>query len=137
MVQVELKALQQVTTAVPASPAPKGTNVADQAQTAQRVPVRQQQPKPQPETAGALRGMSLRHQPTSQFIGRIVERAARTQSGADLLVKRQIFEPTNDIVTRVIDTSKGKVLREMPNLKYLILVANLMRLSGVLVDKKA
>lgn len=132
MASVDIKTLQSVAAAVPASPAPSkgagGTGV--------KVPIPQQASQPVAAPA-PLKPVPIRSQAMSQFIGKVVEQAVRTQSGANLYVKRQVFEPTNDVVVRVIDVAKQKVVREIPNLKYLIIVTNLLQISGVNVDEKA
>lgn len=47
-----------------------------------------------------------------------------------------IHEKTKEIMVKVIDTSTGEVIREIPPEKILDLVASLWEIAGLIVDEK-
>ncbi|GIP42149.1 flagellin [Paenibacillus sp. J45TS6] len=67
---------------------------------------------------------------------RNIERALKTLEGPQTILDINIHEKTHDIIVRVLNKETGELIREIPPEKMLDLVAKMMEIAGILVDKK-
>lgn len=66
-----------------------------------------------------------------------IEAANKSVEVYDRKLEFSIHEKTKEIMVKVIDTSKGEIVREIPSKKTLDMVANLLQAAGILIDEKA
>nr|WP_244280985.1 flagellar protein FlaG [Paenibacillus jilunlii] len=66
-----------------------------------------------------------------------LEKAIRAVQGPEKLFKISIHEQTHAIMVKVFDKQTGDLIREIPPEKLLDVAANMMELSGLIVDEKA
>lgn len=67
---------------------------------------------------------------------RAVEKALKQAQGPVTYLDFSVHKPTKEVMVRVINQETGEVIREIPPEKHLDLVANLMKMAGILVDKR-
>jgi len=73
---------------------------------------------------------------SDQLMMKSIERANRAMLGMDRRFEYSIHEKTGDVLVKVIDTNTDEVVREIPNEKFLDLIANLQELIGLNIDEK-
>lgn len=66
-----------------------------------------------------------------------LEKAIRAVQGPEKTFKISIHEQTHAIMVKVFDKQTGDLIREIPPEKLLDVAANMMELSGLIVDEKA
>ncbi|MGV7118414.1 flagellar protein FlaG [Paenibacillus kyungheensis] len=67
---------------------------------------------------------------------RRLDYAFKALSGPETTLQVSMHKETNSIMVKVLDKETGKVIREVPPEKTLDLVANMMHIAGILVDKR-
>lgn len=67
---------------------------------------------------------------------RRLDHAFKALSGPETTLQVSMHKETNSIMVKVLDKETGKVIREVPPEKTLDLVANMMHIAGILVDKR-
>jgi len=70
-----------------------------------------------------------------QLIHRI-EQAVKSLEGPQTTLDISIHEKTHEIMVKVLNKDTGEIIREVPKEKTLDLVAQMMELAGILVDKR-
>lgn len=81
----------------------------------------------------------LKIQPTSvgqEYLVRNIERAVKALEGPQTTLDISIHEKTHDIMVKVLNKETGELIREIPKEQTLDLVAKMMEIAGILVDKK-
>lgn len=75
----------------------------------------------------------------SDLIGRITqsnEKEIQEVNGHNTTVEFSVHKATNTITFKVLDRDTGEVLREIPPEKILDLLAKMMEMAGIIVDKR-
>jgi flagellar protein FlaG len=54
----------------------------------------------------------------------------------DMHFRFKIHKPTNEIIVQIIDTGTGEVIKEFPPEKILNMIAEFLKTSHLLIDKK-
>ena len=67
---------------------------------------------------------------------RALEKALKQAQGPTTYLDFSVHKPTKEVMVRVINQETGEVIREIPPEKHLDLVANLMKMAGILVDTR-
>lgn len=80
-------------------------------------------------------GQKERHIDEEQLM-KAIEKANKSFEPFDRQFERSIHEKTNRTMVKVIDSSTGDVIREIPEEKLLDMVANMLEVAGILLDKK-
>lgn len=70
-------------------------------------------------------------------VNRAAEKLNRLADIFATTLRFSVHEGTKDIIVRVVDTSTGEILREIPPEKILDAVAEMERLIGLLFDERA
>ncbi|WP_172200918.1 flagellar protein FlaG [Saccharibacillus qingshengii] len=70
-----------------------------------------------------------------QLIQRI-EHAVKSLEGPQTTLDISIHEKTHEILVKVLNKETGEIIREVPKEKTLDLVAQMMELAGILLDKR-
>lgn len=65
-----------------------------------------------------------------------LEHAFKALSGPETMLEVSMHKETHSIMVKVLDKDTGEVIREVPPEKTLDLVANMMHIAGILVDKR-
>jgi len=65
-----------------------------------------------------------------------LDKANKSMQPFDRRFERSIHEKTNTLMVKVIDSTTGDVIRELPPEKLLDMVANMLEVAGILIDKK-
>lgn len=65
-----------------------------------------------------------------------IEQAVKSLEGPQTTLDISIHEKTHEIMVKVLNKDTGEVIREVPKEKTLDLVAQMMELAGILVDKR-
>ncbi|MEK3772574.1 flagellar protein FlaG [Paenibacillus sp. FSL R5-0887] len=65
-----------------------------------------------------------------------LEKAIRAVQGPEKTFEISIHEQTHAIMVKVFDKQSGDLIREIPSEKLLDVAANLMELSGIIVDER-
>lgn len=73
---------------------------------------------------------------SNQFQKEKLEKVFKTLAGPETILDINVHEKTHQIMVKVLDKETGKVIREVPPEKLVDLVATLMEISGIIVDKK-
>lgn len=73
---------------------------------------------------------------SDQMMMKSIERANRAMLGMDRRFEYSIHEKTGDVLVKVIDTNTDEVVREIPNEKFIDLIAKLQELVGLNIDEK-
>lgn len=97
------------------------------------------QPAPQMMTLEDVKRAEKQGKPVSmseEQWKRAVERALKLVQGPTTYLDFSEHKPTKEMLVRVMNRETGEVIREIPPEKHLDLVADLMKLSGILVDKR-
>ncbi|GGA43641.1 flagellar protein FlaG [Paenibacillus physcomitrellae] len=71
-----------------------------------------------------------------QLIKRI-EQAVKALEGPTTTLEFSIHKPTHSIMAKVINKNTGELIREIPPEKTLDLVANMMKIAGIIIDERA
>ncbi len=69
-------------------------------------------------------------------IVKAIERALKALQGPTTMVEVSVHEETKQVMVKVLDQDSGKVIREIPPEKMLDLVANMMKVAGLLIDER-
>ncbi|WP_420799970.1 flagellar protein FlaG [Paenibacillus urinalis] len=72
----------------------------------------------------------------NEYLIRNIERAMKALEGPQTTLDISIHERTHDIMVKVLNRETGELIREIPPEKTLDLVAKMMEIAGILVDKK-
>ncbi|ANF98481.1 flagellar protein FlaG [Paenibacillus bovis] len=67
---------------------------------------------------------------------RRLDTAFKTLSGPETTLEVSMHKDTHSIMVKVLNKETGEIIREVPREKTLDLVANMMKIAGILVDKK-
>ncbi|MGG4049605.1 flagellar protein FlaG [Paenibacillus favisporus] len=70
-----------------------------------------------------------------QLIRRI-DQAMKALAGPETTLDISIHKATNSIMVKVLDKDTGEVIREVPPEKTLDIVAKMMEIAGIIIDKK-
>lgn len=73
---------------------------------------------------------------SNQFQKEKLEKVFKTLAGPETILDINVHEKTHRIMVKVLDKETGKVIREVPPEKLVDLVATMMEISGIIVDKK-
>ncbi|WP_046227678.1 flagellar protein FlaG [Paenibacillus dauci] len=65
-----------------------------------------------------------------------LEHAFKALSGPETTLEVSMHKETHSIMVKVLNKDTGEVIREVPPEKTLDLVANMMHIAGILVDKR-
>lgn len=65
-----------------------------------------------------------------------LEKAIRAVQGPEKSFEISMHQQTHTIMIKVFDKQSGDLIREIPQEKLLDMVANMMELNGLIVDKK-
>ncbi|MCM3786007.1 flagellar protein FlaG [Neobacillus mesonae] len=74
--------------------------------------------------------------PGQEHLIQNIERAIKALEGPQTTLDISIHEKTHDIMVKVLNKETGELIREIPPEKTLDLVAKMMEIAGILVDKK-
>ncbi|WDH82237.1 flagellar protein FlaG [Paenibacillus urinalis] len=74
--------------------------------------------------------------PGQEHLIQNIERAIKALEGPRTTLNISIHEKTRDIMVKVLNKETGELIREIPPEKTLDLVAKMMEIAGILVDKK-
>ncbi|WP_445669648.1 flagellar protein FlaG [Paenibacillus sp. FSL R10-2736] len=66
-----------------------------------------------------------------------LEKAIRAVQGPEKSFEISVHEKTHAIMVKIFDKQSGDLIREIPPEKLLDVAANMMELSGLIVDEKA
>jgi flagellar protein FlaG len=69
-----------------------------------------------------------------QLIKRL-DQAFKALEGPETTLQVSVHKPTHSIMVKVLDKETGKLIREVPPEKILDLVASMMEIAGILIDK--
>jgi flagellar protein FlaG len=67
---------------------------------------------------------------------RAVEKALKLVQGPFTYLDFSVHKSTKEVMVKVMNRETGEVIREIPPEKHLDLVADLMKMAGILVDKR-
>lgn len=73
---------------------------------------------------------------TNQFQQERLEKVFKAIAGPETILDINVHEKTHQIMVRVLDKETGELIREVPPEKLVDLVAAMMEISGIIVDKK-
>ncbi|MCC3374071.1 flagellar protein FlaG [Cohnella sp. REN36] len=73
---------------------------------------------------------------SDQAVRIALERANKTLEGIDRRFEYSVHEKTGDVIIKVINKDTNELVREIPNEKFLDLVAKLQELVGMNIDEK-
>jgi len=65
-----------------------------------------------------------------------LEHAFKALSGPETTLEVSMHKETHSIMVKVLNKDTGEIIREVPPEKTLDLVANMMHIAGILVDKR-
>ncbi|MDO3412075.1 flagellar protein FlaG [Saccharibacillus sp. CPCC 101409] len=65
-----------------------------------------------------------------------IDRAVKALQGPETTLEINIHEKTHQLMVKVLNKENGEVIREIPPEKTLDLVAKMMEIAGILVDKR-
>lgn len=71
-----------------------------------------------------------------QQLNKALEKANKSFQPFDRQFQRSYHEKTNAVMVKVIDSSTGDLIRELPPEKILDMVAHMLEVAGILVDKR-
>lgn len=81
-----------------------------------------------------MQGMSL---PIGQeALIRRIDQAMKALEGPETMLQVSVHKPTNSIMVKVLNKDTGELIREVPPEKTLDLVAKMMEIAGIIVDKR-
>jgi flagellar protein FlaG len=110
-----------------------------QSQPTAGVPDVPQQPAPHAITQEDAKRAEKQGKPVSmseeQWI-RAVEKALKLVQGPITYLDFSVHKSTKEVMVKVMNRETGEVIREIPPEKHLDLVADLMKMAGILVDKR-
>lgn len=66
----------------------------------------------------------------------IVESMNRLLRSMDIQMRFYIYPLTKDVIIRLIDIKKQQIVREIPSLKILEMLYQMLELAGISIDKK-
>jgi flagellar protein FlaG len=73
---------------------------------------------------------------SEQALRKSIEKANKAMEGMQRRFEYSIHEKTGDVVVKVINSETNEVVREIPNEKFLDLIAKLQELVGLNIDEK-
>jgi flagellar protein FlaG len=73
---------------------------------------------------------------SDQAIRNALERANKAMSGIDRRFEYSVHEKTGEVMVKVINKATNEVVREIPNEKFLDMMAKLQELVGLNIDEK-
>ena len=73
---------------------------------------------------------------SSEQINKAIERANKSLAAHSTKLTFSIHDKTKEIITKVVDTNSGEVIREIPSEKLLDRLAMALEEIGLLVDEK-
>lgn len=74
--------------------------------------------------------------PLNSFQQERLEKVFKALAGPETILDINVHEKTHQIMVKVLDKETGELIREVPPEKLVDLVATMMELSGIIVDKK-
>ncbi|SDS98837.1 flagellar protein FlaG [Paenibacillaceae bacterium GAS479] len=74
--------------------------------------------------------------PGSEQLIRNIDRAIRSMQGPETVLDISIHDKTHQLLVKVINKETGDLIREVPQERTLELVAHMMELAGIMIDKK-
>lgn len=74
--------------------------------------------------------------PGDEQLVRKIEKAVKSLAGPQTTLDISIHEKTHEIMVKVLNKDTGEIIREVPTEKTLDLVAKMMELAGILIDKR-
>ncbi|SCY86409.1 flagellar protein FlaG [Alkaliphilus peptidifermentans] len=69
-------------------------------------------------------------------LNKAIEKANKSFQPFDRKFERTIHEKTGAVMVKVIDSSNDEVIRELPPEKILDMVAHMLEVAGILLDKR-
>ncbi|MCL2740580.1 MAG: flagellar protein FlaG [Oscillospiraceae bacterium] len=72
-----------------------------------------------------------------RILAESIERANKALTGYDRYFEYSVHEKTNDIMVKVVDKETKEIIREVPPKKIIDLIASMMEMAGIFIDKKA
>ncbi|SDJ91747.1 flagellar protein FlaG [Natronincola ferrireducens] len=79
---------------------------------------------------------SAEKQYTEEQIIKAVEKANKSFEPFDRRFEISIHEKTKSIMVKVINSTNDEVIREVPSEKILDMVAHMLEVAGIIIDKK-
>ncbi|KAB3532048.1 flagellar protein FlaG [Alkaliphilus serpentinus] len=73
---------------------------------------------------------------TAEQLNKALEKANKSFQSFDRKFERSVHEKTGAIMVKVIDSSNDQVIRELPPEKILDMVAHMLEVAGIIVDKR-
>lgn len=70
------------------------------------------------------------------YLNKAIEKANKSFQTFDRRFEVSVHDRLNTIMVKVIDSTNDQVIREIPPQKLLDMVANMLEVAGVLIDKK-
>lgn len=105
---------------------------------APEIPVRDAAPRTKRESQEKDAAPGLRRDPDSAMTAQtFADKANAALQKVDQSLRFSIHEGTKTIVVRLVNDDTGEVIREIPQTKFLDLVATLEKLVGFVIDRKA
>jgi len=65
-----------------------------------------------------------------------IEKANKALVFSNYALEFSVHEKTKEIMVKVVDTETNEVIREIPSEKILDMLANILEMSGILVDER-
>jgi uncharacterized FlaG/YvyC family protein len=75
-------------------------------------------------------------QPDEKLVRAAVDKANKQMAAREVSIQFEAHEVMNEMIVRIIDKSTKEVIREIPSKKILDMVANMLEMVGLLVDKR-
>lgn len=79
---------------------------------------------------------SREHSIAEKQVLQSIEQVLQALQGPKTTLEMKIHEETNQVIVRVLNSDTGDVIREVPPEKMQDLVAKMVEIAGLLVDKK-
>ena len=107
----------------------------NQVQSQESMPIEQQQMKKAVPAKQALE-IEMPLDADNRLVRMAIDKANKQMALRDTALQFEPYDKTGDMIVRIIDTNTKEVIREIPSKKILDMVANMLEMAGLLVDKK-
>lgn len=84
----------------------------------------------------SVEAVEVTSRPANQFQQERLEKVFKAIAGPETILDINFHDKTHQIMVKVLDKETGEVIREVPPEKIVDLVATMMEISGIIVDRK-
>lgn len=88
------------------------------------------------EVKNIERDQTGRREYNEEQLNKALEKANKSFQSFDRKFERSVHEKTGAIMVKVIDSNNDQVIRELPPEKILDMVAHMLEVAGILMDKR-